>query len=391
MRVGVNAWPLATGPGYRQTGVSRYLSRLVAALPAALAPDDALQLLGVDAATLMADPDDAPDPDLVEAMRAPARPGRAWRAPAERPAARAVWEQAALPILARRAGVDVLHGPVNVLPLLATCPTVVTVHDLAFLRRPDLVPTGRRRYFAALAGASVRRAARVIAVSESTRADIVGYLGVRPEKVVVTHLAADDGFRPVTGDALVAFQAEQGLVRPFVLSVGTIEPRKNLPALLRAFGSLAEELPHDLVLLGAEGWMGGPIRAAWLELPAATRERVRFVGFAPARALPAWYSAAAVLAFPSHYEGFGLPPLEAMSCGTPVVASNTSSLPEVVGDAALTVDPDDDAALAAALRRVLTEPALAADLRARGLARARRFSWAATAEATVAVYREVAG
>lgn len=393
MRVGLNAWPLAAGPGYRQTGVRRYVAQLAAALPDALGSDGELRLLGLPERLARGGHDlrEEPEPDLGAALDERRRPGRAWRAPAERPTARAAWEQAALPVLARRASVDILHGPVNVVPLLAPCPTVVTIHDLAFLRRPELVPAGRRRYFAALARASVRRASRVIAVSESTKRDAVELLHARPERVAVTPLAVDAAFRPVTGEALVAFQAEQGLIRPFVLCVGTVEPRKNLDGVLRAFGVLAPEVPHDLVLVGAEGWLTGAVHATWLALPAAIRDRVRFAGFGRAEDLPAWYSAADALAFPSHYEGFGLPVLEAMACGTPVVTSTVSSLPEVAGDAALLVDPADDGALVAALRRVLTDPRLAADLRARGLARARDFSWAATAAATVAVYREAVG
>ena len=193
----------------------------------------------------------------------------------------------------------------------------------------------------------------------------------------------------MAGAELDAFRAEQGIVRPFVLYLGTLEPRKNLPALLRAFDAVAPDVPHELVLVGAEGWMTGPIFDTWRAL--RHQDRVRLAGFAPAAALPAWYSAADLFAYPSRYEGFGLPPLEAMACGTPVITSNVSSLPEVVGDAALTVDPSDEVALSAAIRRVLTDPALSADLRERGLRRAATFSWARTAAATVAAYREAVG
>jgi glycosyltransferase involved in cell wall biosynthesis len=303
--------------------------------------------------------------------------------------ARAIWEQLALPALARRDRLEVLHGLVNVVPLAAPCPTVVTVHDLAFLRRPDLVPARRRRYFGAMLRAAVRRAARVIAVSEWTKGDVVELLGVAPERVAVTHLAADETFRPADAATLIAFRARQGLERPYVLFVGNLEPRKNVAGLLRAFALLITEVEHELVLVGGEGWMTEEISAALAD--PRLRDRVRRVGWVEPAALPLWYGAADLFVFPSFYEGFGLPPLESMACGTPVIAANVTALPEVVGDAALTVDPTDAEAMAGAMRRVLFDPALAADLRRRGLSRAEDFSWVATAAATVGVFREVVG
>ena len=359
MRIGLNAQLLGTAPDYRQTGVSRYVERLLAALPAALAADDELRVL------------------------------RSGEATAVRPGRRAAWEQTLLPLLAARQRLDVIHGPVNVVPLLAPCPLVVTIHDLAYLRRPELVPARRRRYFGWLARLSARRARRVLAVSASTKRDVVELLGVPPERVVVTPLAADERFRPLPPAELARFRAEQDLTRPFVLYVGTVEPRKNLPALLRAFDRIAPELPHDLIIAGPDGWLTEGFYATLQGL--RHRERVRRQPFVPAEELAGWYGAADCFAFPSLYEGFGLPVLEAMACGTPVVTADVSSLPEVAGDAALTVPPDDEAALAEAIRRVLTEPELAAGMRHRGPARAAAFSWARTAELTVAAYRDAAG
>ncbi|MDP9368698.1 MAG: glycosyltransferase family 4 protein [Chloroflexota bacterium] len=376
MRIGVHAHLLSTRPGYRRTGVSRYIERLLAALPEALAADEALVVYAGSAAA-------------AHPWFAPAWERRGPAVPTERPARRALWEQTVLPVLARRDRLDVLHGPVNIAPLLVPCPTVVTVHDLAYLRLPDRLPAGRRRYFSALTRASARRAARVLAVSESTKRDVVELLEVPEDRVAVTPLAADAGFRPVTGEALDAFLGEQRIVRPFVLSVGTLEPRKNLPALLRAFGRIAPEVPHDLVLAGPEGWMTDEIHETRRRL--GLGDRVRFTGYVETAMLPAWYSAADLFVYPSLYEGFGLPPLEAMACGTPVVTSDVSSLPEVVGDAALTVPPTEETALAEAMRRVLEDRVLAADLQARGLERAREFSWRRTAALTVAAYREAVG
>jgi glycosyltransferase involved in cell wall biosynthesis len=358
MRIGINAQLSGHGPGYRQTGISRYVERLLAVLPAALAPEDDLIVL------------------------------RSGDAIAARPARRALWEQTVLPALAVRRRLDVLHGPVNVVPLGAPCPLVVTIHDLAYLRRPEVVPARRRRYFETMTRLSVRRSRCVLAVSESTKRDVVELLGVAADRVVVTPLAADERFRPLPPGEIARFRQERGLDKPYILYVGTVEPRKNLATLLLAFDRLAPDVPHDLEIGGPDGWLTEGFYKTLSGL--RHRERVRRHDFVPAEDLPAWYGAADLFAFPSLYEGFGLPVLEAMACGTPVVTANVSSLPEVVGDAALTVAPEDEEALAEAIRRVLTEPELADGLRQRGLARAATFSWERTAAQTVAAYRQAA-
>jgi glycosyltransferase involved in cell wall biosynthesis len=359
VRIGFNTQLLGRAAGYRQTGVSRYVERLLASLPAALRPGDELVPLGSG--------------DGVAAD----------------PRRRAAWEQGVLPALAARRRLDLLHGPVNVVPLAAPCPLVVTVHDLAYLRLPEVVPERRRRYFTGLTRLSVRRAQRVLAVSESTKRDLVELLDVDEDRVAVTPLAADERFRPLSSEGLSQFRAAAALDRPYVLYLGTIEPRKNLPTLLRAFESIAADVPHLLVIVGPDGWLTESFYETLRRMRHS--ERVRRVGFVPAGDLAAWYGAADLFVFPSRYEGFGLPVLEAMACGTPVVTSNVSSLPEVAGDAALCVDPADEAALAEAIRRVLSDATLAADLRTRGLARAGSFSWSRTATQTVEAYYRVRG
>jgi glycosyltransferase involved in cell wall biosynthesis len=373
VRVGVNALLLSEQPGHRRSGIGRYLDRLLTALPTALGGDELVVYAGSDAGP--------PHPALASSWR------RA-RVSADRPPLRIAWEHAMLPIAARRDRLDLFHGTMNVLPRFLPCPAIVTIHDLAFLRWPDQVPARRYRYLSAGVAAAAGRAARIIAVSESTKTDVVELLAVDPARISVTPLGVDARFRPPSPEERTAFRERQNLVQPYLLAVGNLEPRKNLPGLLRAFARLAPEVPHDLVLIGAEGWLTGEFHSTLAGLRLG--ERVRMTGFVSDEDLPLWYGAADLFVYPSLYEGFGLPVVEAMACATPVVTSNTSSLPEVAGDAALLVAPADDA-LALGIRRVLTDPALAHDLRRRGQARAAEFTWERTAERTVAVYREVAG
>lgn len=374
MRVGINALLLSEQPGYRRSGIGRYLDRLLVALLTALGDDELVAYAGRSISPS--------HPALARSWRA------AWVS-TECPPLRIAWEHAALPLAARRDRLDLFHGPMTVLPRFLPCPSVVTVHDLAFLRWPEQVPARRYRYLAAGVRAATKRAARIIAVSASTKADITALLDVDPSRVAVTHLGVDARFRPPSPEARAAFREQQELDKPYVLAVGNLEPRKNLPALLRAFARLAPEVPHDLVLVGAEGWLTGEIHATLDVLRLGGR--VRMTGFVGDDELPIWYGAADLFVFPSRYEGFGLPVVEAMACGTPVITSNLSSLPEVAGDAAVLVDPADDAAIADGMRRVLTDGDLAGELRRRGRGHAAGFTWERTAEQTVAVYREVAG
>lgn len=377
MRVGILAHLLSFAPGYRQAGVSRYIEFLLADLPR-VAPDEEFHVF--------AGPDAAHGRDqLPRELR--------WslsRLPTERPPVRILWEQVAGPVALGRQRIDVAHAPVNVAPLLTRVPTVVTVHDLAFRIYPEQYPAAKRRYLDAMTRRSVRRAARVIAVSENTRQDVIRLYGVPPERVVVVPNGVPSDLAPVDDRAaLQALRDRHGLPEEFILFVGTLQPRKNLVGLLRAFGRLRDRVQAPLVVVGAPGWQYQPIFDEAQALGVA--DRVVFAGYAAPEELRLWYSAATVFIYPSLYEGFGLPVLEAMACGAPVITSSTSSLPEVVGDAALLVDPTDLDAIAGSLERVLREPQLRRTLRQRGLARAREFGWERTARETVAVYRAVAG
>ncbi|MCP4642132.1 MAG: glycosyltransferase family 4 protein [bacterium] len=287
-------------------------------------------------------------------------------------------------------GVDVYHATNYYLPPCKHARTVLTIYDLAFLARPELASPKIVGPFSRLVRRFARRADAVVACSEQTKKDIVRLLDVPEDRVSVVYGAVDDSVAAVEpSEARDRLREQYGIDSPYILFVGTLEPRKNIPTLVEAFAKLAKELPHQLVLVGGLGWNTEPILRA-IET-GGCRDRIVRPGYVPAEDLPLFYSGADVLALPSHYEGFGLPLLEAMTCGCPVVAANNSSIPEVVGDAALMHDADDAAGLANALRRVLTEDSLADALRERGRARALEFTWLRAAEQTMDVYRRVAG
>jgi glycosyltransferase involved in cell wall biosynthesis len=308
--------------------------------------------------------------------------------PTINPRVRIPWEQVLAPPLLLATRPSLFHGVLNVAPFVCPVPSVVTVHDLAFIRFPQTFRRINRLYLNLATRLSVQRASAVLAVSEHTKRELVEILGVPAHKVTVTYDAADAQFAPPTTEQLAAFRARHGLPSRYILFVGTLEPRKNLPALLEAYAQLARHDPTPLLIGGGKGWLYEPIFARLDAL--GLRDKVRFCGFLDQDELPLWYGGATVFVYPSAYEGFGMPPLEAMACGAPVVASNSSSLPEVLGDAALLVDPHDTAGLAEALGRVLHDEALRAAMRARGLKQAQRFSWLDTAQRTLEVYRLVA-
>ncbi|MFN8500014.1 MAG: glycosyltransferase family 1 protein [Anaerolineae bacterium] len=274
---------------------------------------------------------------------------------------------------------DVYYSPDYILPPLRRGRAVVTVHDLSFLTVPQAADAGLRAYLADAVPRSVARADHILADSEHTKQDLVRLLRTPADKISVLYSGVSPAFRRVVDEArLSEVRARYGLTGPFILGLGTIEPRKNLVRLIEAFAQLAAAgEPHALALVGGQGWLYGPIfdrvKALGLE------ERVRFLGFVADADLPPLYSAAEAFAFPSLYEGFGLPPLEALACGTPTVVSNVSSLPEVVGDAALQAPPTDVAALAATLARLLHDEPLRARLREAGPRQASRFTWEAAA------------
>jgi glycosyltransferase involved in cell wall biosynthesis len=295
---------------------------------------------------------------------------------------------------------DTLFVPAHVLPLgtpLARTRAVVTIHDLGYLRFPEAHTRAQNLYLRLSTVWSARVARRVIAVSAATRDDLVRLARVPPEKITVVHHGLARRFTEgMTGDQAIAEGREAdaralvGSDAPYFLYVGTVQPRKNLARLIEAFALLAPSGSGGgdplLVIAGKRGWLSEGIERRAAELGVA--EQVRFTGYVPNEALPGLMAGALAFVFPSLYEGFGLPVLEAMAAGAPVLTSNSSSLPEVAGDAALLVDPLDTAAIAEGLRRLAHDPDLRAELRLRGARRAAEFTWERCADETLRVLTE---
>jgi glycosyltransferase involved in cell wall biosynthesis len=285
-------------------------------------------------------------------------------------------------------GAYLYHATEHLLPLLRV-PTVMTVHDLIFERFPQHHTPTNRAFLRVAMPLFVRSATRIIAVSRHTASDLVSLYGVGPEKIHVIYEGIDTRFRRATHAQVKAVQARYNLQRPYLLMVGTLEPRKNHRLALAALARLkAQGYNHQLVIAGGKGWLFKPISAAVASL--GLSEDVVFAGYVPDGDLPALYTGADALLMPSLYEGFGFPMLEAMACGTPVICSRASSLPELAGNAALLIDPDDDESFVSAIRQVADNVESAASMRVQGLEQAARFTWEATAAQTAQLYHAVA-
>ena len=308
------------------------------------------------------------------------------------PLNKTLWMQVVLPLQLRRLQIDVCHFTNSVAPLWSPCPTVVTIHDMTLWLFPEHHYSQRLLAMRPIIPLAARRASRIIANSWSTRNDIVRILGVPEEKVEVIYEAPPACFRPLqAGPELEAARRDLQLPEHFLLYVGTIEPRKNLVRLLQAFARLPRDgtRPDALVLVGQRGWKDSAVFSAVERL--GLSNEVRYLGYVPQEPLVALYNLADAVVFPSLHEGFGLPVVEAMACGTPVVTSRNGSLGEVAGEAAEFVEPTDVASIAAALRRVLGDSDRRAGLREKGLVQAARFSWSNAAAQTRRVYARALG
>jgi glycosyltransferase involved in cell wall biosynthesis len=369
VHIGLNAHLLAGDAGYRSAGIHGYIWHTLAHLRAA-APEDwrFTALVGAGNA------DSFNGLDMRRARWNTASPLR-----------RIAWEQMVQPWLLR--GFDLYHALAFVSPLVLPVPSVVTVYDLSFIHYPQVLPASRRLYLRLFTALSCRRARRVIAISHSTAHDLTAQLGIPPEKISVAAPGYDAArCRPLPPEQVAAFRRDKGLPERFWLFVGTLEPRKNLPLLLEAYAALprGERLP--LVLAGGKGWGCQAIFEAIERYHLAGE--VSLPGFLPVEDLPLWYNSAEAFIYPSVFEGFGLPVLEAMACGTPVLTSNVSSLPEVAGQAGMCLPPHDAAAWTDGLRRVFADARWREAAREQGFHEAARYSWLETARQTIFCYQQ---
>jgi glycosyltransferase involved in cell wall biosynthesis len=371
MRIGIDATALPAQP----VGAGNYIVNLIRAL-ASVNERDELFIFA--------------QPDGRELIGVPESGNFRWVVvPASGIPKRLLWEQAFLPRLAGKTGLDLLHSLHYTRPRRLPCSSVVTFHDMTFFLYPQLHTRPKRLFFPSAIRASARRADAIIAVSESTRRDSMRLLGIPGEKIFTTHLGVDPAFHPVRDpEMLAAVRRKYDLPVLFILSVGLVEPRKNLSGLIHAYRSALEQgITHRLVVVGRLGWRYRQVLDEIESL--GLRGQVQFTGYIPQGDLPIVYNLASLFVYPTIYEGFGLPPLEAMACGTPVVTSDVASLPEIVGEAGILVPPGDQQALSQALRAVLADPGLQSHLETQGPQQASQFTWERTARQTLQVYRQV--
>ncbi|RJQ44235.1 MAG: glycosyltransferase family 1 protein [Gaiellales bacterium] len=369
MNIGVDLSAIQTN----KSGVEWYTHQLVHAMAELLGPDERLFLFSTRETGFEAE---AAARDNVTVVHSNFRYQEPWR-------------QLLLPLLLRRHNIDVCFFTNFVLSVLAHCPMVLTIHDLSFKLFPRTHKLRNVIWTRSLVPVSTRRASRVIAVSHNTKLDLLRGMNVNASKVSVVHEGVDPRFNPEPETDDEEALKHYGITRPYVLFVGTLEPRKNLNLLIKGFDRVSRQMPDlHLVLAGKRGWMA---QAIFDELERRDLlGRVHVTGYVRDRYLPSLYRQASAFIYPSLYEGFGLPPLEAMASGTPVIVSRSSSLPEVVGEAGVYVDPLDMDDLARAITEVVSDEGLAARLRARGLEQAARFSWERAARETLEILRDAA-
>jgi glycosyltransferase involved in cell wall biosynthesis len=304
---------------------------------------------------------------------------------------RILWEQFVLPFKSQRHHVEVMYYPDHTSALLKkNCPTIITIHDLAFLAHPETFAKKNRLYKSLAVARSARQADRIIVVSHATKQECLRWLEAPEAKLRVIHNGIDSCFKRIDDkDKLEQTRKKLDLPRQFILFVGTLEPRKNLVKLIAAYADLRRQrkIEHELIVVGAKGWLFSEIFATVDKL--SLKEHVRFLGYVTEDDLVALYNLARVLVYPSLYEGFGFPPLEAMACGCPVVTSNQSSLPEITGEAARLVDSNDATAIADGIFHVLDDANFRQGLIARGLERVKLFTWEKTARQILQVIDEL--
>lgn len=371
MRIGFDATALPSKP----VGAGRYIVRLVRSLSSLNKENELVVFVQDNRRSLI-------DTPPIENVR--------WvETPEISPARRLIWEQTTLPRLARQAGIDLLHSPHYTRPLNLPCASVVTFHDMTFFLYPELHTRAKRLFFPWMMRLSSRLANGIIADSESTRRDAMQILHIPADKISTVPLGIGEEFRRIADAGLLEdCRRRYDLPQDFFLYVGLVEPRKNLPLLLGAYARLAKaEDPPPLVVVGRMGWMVEDVfrQVESLKL----KERVKFTGYIPDQDLPLIYNLAQILLYPSRYEGFGFPPLEAMACGTPVITTAVSAMQDQVGEAGLLVPPQDEQALFDAMRRLMHDRLLREELSIRGQRQANFYTWDQTALKTLQVYQRV--
>jgi glycosyltransferase involved in cell wall biosynthesis len=366
-RIAISAPLLAPAGNYRSAGIHTYIQHSLQHLPEA---DPALRF------TLFT----AHPPVNLPSSIAVQRPR--WKT--DRPALRILWEQFSLPIATRHA--DVLHATAFVAPIVQPCPTVITIYDVSFALFTQFFRGFNQTYLRLGTRWSARRARRIVAISECARYDVHRLYGVPLDRIDVAYPGVDEALKRADFDRVEAFRRAKNLPDKFLLYLGTLEPRKNLAMLARAFAQLKSACPDAvLVLAGGIGWLADDIFAAIEEC--GVKESVLLPGFVAEEEKALWYAAATAFVFPSLYEGFGMPPLEAMACGTPVITSDAAALPEAVGEAGVLLAPDDVNGWAAALKRVWLDEAYRAELADRGVRQAQQFTWQATSRQIAQAYQ----
>jgi glycosyltransferase involved in cell wall biosynthesis len=372
MRIGIDATSLPPKPG----GAANYIVQLIHSLVKQESEADL---------TVIAQQHGY---DIIDL---PAAPGLEWVIiPDHPPAQRLVWEQTVLPRLTRKHQIDLLHSPHYTRPFFVPCKSIVTFHDMSFFLFPQLHTRSKRLFFPAAIRYSARRADGLIAISESTRQDAIRILGISPEKIITTHLGVSQKFRPIHDQTVLSeIRQRYQLPQDFFLYVGTVEPRKNLPLLINAYSQLKLEYPTspELVVVGQMGWNYDQVFQLVKEHK--LDNSIHFTGYVSANDLPVIYNLACVFIYPSSYEGFGLPPLEALATGTPVITTNISSMPEHVGEAGILVPPDNELALRDAMRLLSQDAEVRHKLSQMGPLQAAKFTWDRTAEETLQFYQVV--
>jgi glycosyltransferase involved in cell wall biosynthesis len=366
--IGLNAHLLSRHEGYRRAGIHGYIANTLRYLPEA---DPALRYI------VFVGEGKPPEHSQFRVKRT--------ALPTGRPSMRILWEQMVQPW--QIADLDLLHSMGFVSPLLSAVPSVVTVYDLSFIRFPTRLSSTRRYYLRSMTALSCRRARRVLAISESTAEDVHTLLGIPREKIDIAVPGVGEDFQPLPSEAVAAFRQRMGLPERFLLHLGTLEPRKNLPVLLDAYAHLPESLREEvpLVLVGGKGWGLNEVRATIVRL--GLEHHVRLEGYAVDEDLALWYNAATALVYPSVYEGWGMPVVEAMASGTPVLVSDVSSLPEAAGEAGMKLPPSEVEAWTEGLRRAIEDRAWREHATRQGLAHAAAFTWKQTARDHAACYQ----